>query len=192
MLKNWELWAVPLASGLLLFVGGYSGRWVYEAIDRPSPDSTVWFLRVGVLLMTVGVSGVIACLIRDEVEKRQKKKTDNEQVQQQHQLAALSHEAQGWRFTLEVLQRNILESGIPNWPENLDNALEDWHKRAHVFVESHFGEGQAAIFRSDEGLSLPLREGQYGPLMTCFDGRIQRLNQLIDNLDHGNERNRTP
>ena len=65
MVKNWEFWGTMLGLGLALFVGGWGGRWAYDANNHSAPDSTIWFIRVGVVLIVVGALGVLACLIRD-------------------------------------------------------------------------------------------------------------------------------
>jgi hypothetical protein len=65
MFKNWQVWATLLGIGLALFVGGWGGKWAYNANNQPTPDSTVWFIRVGVVVMVVGTLGILACLIRD-------------------------------------------------------------------------------------------------------------------------------
>lgn len=64
MFKNWQVWATVLGLGLALFVGGWSGKWAYNASNQPTPDSPVWFIRVGVVVMLVGGAGVLASLFQ--------------------------------------------------------------------------------------------------------------------------------
>lgn len=49
----------------MLFLGGWGGKWAYNANDQPTPDSVVWFIRVGLVVMVVGALGVLGYLIRD-------------------------------------------------------------------------------------------------------------------------------
>ena len=73
MLKNWEFGAVlPLGIGALVFTAGWTGRWNTSA-NVHAPDSTTWFIRVGVVLMAVGLVGLLSCLVADIVVPRRER-----------------------------------------------------------------------------------------------------------------------